>query len=358
MPKSLNLTRSNPEHLNVFERGVAEWNAWRDANPYILPVLKGEDFSGRNLAGADLTNTVLSGCKLTSADLTGAELYQAEFFRADLRGANLTEADMRGAKLHQTDLRGTFLTWADFFRADLIGTRVDSARFAGSRFEATTFADVDLSNAVDLDLANHTGPSSIDIATLRRSGTTISKAFLIGAGIPATFIDYGLSLIADLPAIQFDSVFISYSSDDEAFAKALHEVLERQQIRVWFAPEDMKPGARIHDQVDAAIRVYDRLLLILSQSSLRSDWVRTEMRKAVRRERRDQQRVLFPVSIVPYEVIAAWECFDSDLGIDLAAAVREYYIPSFENWRDPAVFDAGCAKVVAALRNARTAPGA
>src|SRR5204863_6644879 len=128
-------------------------------------------------------------------------------------------------------------------------------------------AEVDLSKAIDLDLANHTGPSSIDIATLRRSGTTVSRAFLLGAGIPTAFLDYGLSIIADLPAIEFESVFISYSSNDEAFARALREVLARQQIRVWFAPEDMKPGAGIHDQVDMAIRVYDRLLLILSPRS-------------------------------------------------------------------------------------------
>jgi uncharacterized protein YjbI with pentapeptide repeats len=356
MPKSLDLTRANPEHLEVFQRGVAQWNAWREANPYVLPVLKGEDFSGRNLAGADFTNTVLSGCKLRSADLSGAELYQAELFRSDLRDANLTEADMRGAKLHQADLRGTLLAWADLFRADFIGTQVDYARFAGSRCEATTFADVDFSKAIGLELANHTGPSSVDIATLRRSGNTVPRAFFVGTGIPATFLDYGLSIIADVPAIEFDSVFISYSSTDEAFAKALYEVLARQQIRVWFAPEDMKPGGRLHDQIDTAIRVYDRLLLILSQSSLRSDWVRTELGKAVRRERREQQRILFPVRIVSYDAVAAWECFDTDLGVDLAASVREYYIPNFENWRDLNAFDAGCAKVISALRNAPDNP--
>src|SRR4029077_3403641 len=45
MPQTLNLARANPEHLKMFELGVAEWNAWREANPYVLPVLTGKDFS-------------------------------------------------------------------------------------------------------------------------------------------------------------------------------------------------------------------------------------------------------------------------------------------------------------------------
>lgn len=356
MPQAFNNSRANPEHLAVFRRGVASWNAWREVNPYVLPVLAREDFSGLDLSGVDLTNTVLSGCKLVATNLTGAGLYQAELFRADLRDANLTEADMRGAKLHQTDLRGAVLEWADLFRADFIGTQVDKARFAGSRCETTTFADVDLSRAVDLQRANHTGPSNVDIATLGRSGASVPRAFLVGTGVPASFVDYGLSGITDVPAIQFESVFVSYSSVDEEFAKALHTVLARQQIRAWFAPEDMKPGSRIHEQIDAAIRVHDRLLLILSETSLRSNWVRTELRKAIGREKRERQRILFPVSIVSYHVVAAWECFDSDLGLDLATAVREYFIPDFSNWRDQATFEAGCAKVLAALRSAPEEP--
>ena len=29
-----------------------------------------------------------------------------------------------------------------------------------------------------------------------------------------------------------------------------------------------------------------------------------------------------------------WECFDADLGKDLAVEVREYFVPDFSKWRD------------------------
>jgi hypothetical protein len=38
----------------------------------------------------------------------------------------------------------------------------------------------------------------------------------------------------------------------------------------WFAPHNIQGGKKIHEQIDEAIRVYDRLLLILSENSMSS----------------------------------------------------------------------------------------
>jgi hypothetical protein len=41
-------------------------------------------------------------------------------------------------------------------------------------------------------------------------------------------------------------------------------------------------GARLHEQqIDQAIRVYDKLMLIISKASMESDWVRWELDKAI-----------------------------------------------------------------------------
>ena len=93
----MNYVDTNSEHLAVFRRGTAEWNAWREQNPYVLPVLRRQDFAGRDLSGANLANVVLSGCRFNHANLSGAKMYQVELYGADLRDANFTEADMRGA---------------------------------------------------------------------------------------------------------------------------------------------------------------------------------------------------------------------------------------------------------------------
>ena len=49
------------------------------------------------------------------------------------------------------------------------------------------------------------------------------------------------------------------------------------------------------DAMDEAIRVRDKLLLILSKNAIASDWVEDKVSKALAEERRRNQIVLFPV---------------------------------------------------------------
>jgi hypothetical protein len=97
---------------------------------------------------------------------------------------------------------------------------------------------------------------------------------------------------------------------------------------------DIKGGRKIHEQIDEAIHLHDRLLLILSEHSMWSEWVRTEIAKARTREPEEGKRVLFPVRLVDFERLRDWECFDGDTGKDSAREVREYFIPDFSNWTD------------------------
>jgi TIR domain len=68
-------------------------------------------------------------------------------------------------------------------------------------------------------------------------------------------------------------------------------------VRCWFAPHDLPIGAKTWDAIDAAIRVRDKLLLILSKDAINSEWVEDEVTKAFVEERRRNQLVLFPVRI-------------------------------------------------------------
>lgn len=47
----------------------------------------------------------------------------------------------------------------------------------------------------------------------------------------------------------------------------LHEKMRGEKLRVWFAPEDMQGGQKLIEQIDRAIQVNDRLLLVLSEHS-------------------------------------------------------------------------------------------
>jgi hypothetical protein len=303
---------ANEEHVEILRQGVGVWNRWREENPDVRPDLSEADLSRAYLRGADFSGAGLSWVDLREADLRGAYLIRACLSGADLREADLNEAYLMGADLSSAALG----------QADLSHAMVDS----------TTFANLDLSVAKGLETIHHDGPSYIDIHTIYRSCGKISEAFLRGAGVPDTFIAYVASLTGE--AIQYYSCFISYSTKDEAFAQRLHNDLQGKGVRCWFAPEDIKGGRKLYDQIDQAIRLHDKLLLVLSEHSVHSEWVITEIRRARKAELRDSRRKLFPIRLVDWETIQDWECFDADTGKDLAVEVREYFVPDFSHWKD------------------------
>jgi hypothetical protein len=168
------------------------------------------------------------------------------------------------------------------------------------------------------------------------------------AGVPEDFVTYMRSLVGK--AIEFYSCFISYSSKDEEFARRLHARMRQEGLRVWFAPEDIKGGQKLYEQIDRAIQLHDRLLIILSENSMRSEWVLTEIRRARKTEVKEGRRKLFPIRLVGYEEIGEWECFDADHGKELAVEVREYYIPDFSNWKNHDAFEREFGRLYKSLK--------
>jgi hypothetical protein len=212
--------------------------------------------------------------------------------------------------------------------------------------------NVDLRDACGLEEIEHRGPSEISISTIYRSQGKIPFRFLRGAGVPDIFIEYMYSLIG--AAFEFYSCFISYSTCDQEFAKRLHADLQDKGVRCWFAPHDAKAGQKLHEQVDQAIRLHEKLLLILSPNSIKSNWVRMEIRKAAKRQAQEKKDVLFPVSLAPFETLRKWECWDGDLAQDLASEIREYLIPDFCDWKNHDSYQKGFIKLLRDLRSGKT----
>jgi hypothetical protein len=129
---------------------------------------------------------------------------------------------------------------------------------------------------------------------LQQSGR-LPLAFLRGCGLPDRLLDYLPSLLDE--AIEYYSCFISYSSEDDAFAKRLHADLQNSGVRCWFAPEDIMIGDKFRQRIDEAIHVHERLLLILSSHSVSSKWVEKEVESAFEKEQRQKRTVLFPVRL-------------------------------------------------------------
>jgi hypothetical protein len=369
---------ANREHLRILKRGVKAWNAWREQNRSIRPDLSNADLSDTDLSNADLSRAILYEADLWKADLHGASLaaanlYGASLFEANLNGANLIVADLTRADLTAANLSEADLTEADFFRADLTeanlsradlteaglhGANLTEANLTGAtlshaEFVATVFGSTNLTAVQRLETCRHDGPSTLDHRTLARSGL-LPLAFLRGCGLPETLIEYLPSILGE--PFQFYSCFISYSSADEDFCRRLHGRLQDAGLRVWFAPHDIQGGRKLHEQIDTAIRVYDKLLLVLSPHSMQSPWVEFESRRARKREVAEQRRLLFPVRLVDYEAIKAWECFDADTAKDLATEIREYYIPDFMAWKDHDAFEAAVTRLLRDLKDPERKP--
>jgi len=338
---------ANPEHLAILKKGVKAWNQCRNENSKVTPVFFNADLSTANLSDAnlreaDLNGANLGGANLTRANLGRANLFRANLGRADLRGANLSGAYLREACLTWIDLRSADLLEANFSGADLGGanitwtsfTRTDlnEADFGGAVVGYTIFADVDLSGVKGLETVINRGPSSVGIDTIYKSKGKIPHIFLRGAGVPENFIEYMASLVGT--GIEFYSLFISYSTHDQEFAERLYADLQDKGVRCWFAPHKLQGGKKVHEQIDEAIRFYDKLLLILSPASMESEWVKAEIFKAREREIKEKWRVLYPIRLCSFEELRDWTLVDGDTGKDLAREIREYFIPDFSNWKD------------------------
>jgi len=331
---------ANEEHLAVLQQGVEVWNVWRRDHPEIRPDLHGADLRGADLEGAAFAKAYLHGAILLRAHLRGADLRSVDLIEADLRGTDFHDADLRGADLRLTYPRGANFRYADLRGADLRysdlrGARLGGADLGDALLEETIFADVDLSKASGLDSCRHFGPSIIDHRTLQQSGR-LPLSFLRGCGLPENLIDYLPSLLNQ--PIQFYSCFISYSSKDDEFARRLHADLQNESIRCWFAPEDMKIGDRIRTRIDEVIWLHEKLLLVLSENSINSDWVEKEVETVFEKEREAGSTVLFPIRLddAVMESKSGWA----------ADIKRSRHIGDFRAWKDHDAYQKGLKRLL------------
>ena len=337
---------ANPEHLAILKQGVEVWNRWvHEQGFYFTPELEGANLCGMDLRSVNLMSGRLHGANLAGVRLDRSDLSGAYFDNADLSGADISASRIYNAVFDFANLSGARLHVMEF-----VGTELDGAQFQNAIFGHTTFANCDLSRVRGLESIKHEAPSFITLDTIYKSRGKIPESFLRGCGVPESFITQMHALVGAEDGIQFYSCFISYSTKDEEFAKRLHGKMRDAHLRVWFAPEDMKAGRKLHEQIETAIRIYDKLLIVLSEASLQSEWVMTELRKAFKAERREGRRKLFPVRLVDMETIRAWECFDADSGKDLATELREYFIPDFSDWKNHDAFESAFARLLQDLR--------
>ena len=339
---------ADPEHLKILQQGVAAWNGWRLTTPRTLPDLSGTDLSYANLMSASfkpvvdklvedkLINADRIKAELSGYDLSGANLSRTNLYRANLIGTNLTMANLVGA-----NLVGTVLV-----AANLSGAKLSRANFSEAHFCWTVLTNTDLSEATGLEVVIHHGPSSIGIDTFFASRARISEIFLRGTGVPDIFIQYAASL-AGVP-FEFYSCFISYSTKDEDLALRLYTDLRAKKVSCWFAPEDLKTGDKFRVEIDDAIRGHEKLLLLLSEHSVKSDWVEKEVEAAFEKERKEKHTVLFPVCLdkAVMNIASGWP----------ADIRRTRHIGDFTQWKDHDAYQKAFDRLLRDLKAEKAPP--
>ena len=335
---------ANQEQLEILKQGAEVWNRWREENPDVEIDLSNAPLIEDNLAEANLFGANLTGAYLTGAILKWADLFGADLFGANLSGAVLVKADLGEADLTKADLQRAVL-----LRADLSGANLSETKFSNSLVVGTILADLDLVETIGLEEAKHHGPSTVGTNTLVLSKGKIPEAFLRGCGLSDWEIesaklynpDLSYEEIIDIQnrifdlrnrqAIQISNIYISYSHADSRFVDKVERALNKKGVRFWRDIHDATAG-RLEKQIDRAIRHNPTVLLVLSEKSIKSDWVEYEVRTARELEKDTERDVLCPVALDD-----SWK--DSPWPKRLMEQVMEYNILDFSDWEDDSKFE-------------------
>lgn len=134
------------------------------------------------------------------------------------------------------------------------------------------------------------------------------------------------------------SCFISYSWRDKDFAAHLHGDLQEVGVRCWLDAKEIRVGDSISEQINRAIQAHDKLLLVLSRSSIHSSWVQTEIRKAFDLEHARDGTVLFPVRLDD-------SVFQTEGTPDLDR-LKDRLIIDFSGWQDKTQYQRAFSRLV------------
>ena len=317
--------------------------------------LNGANLHGANLSEADLSGDALSRANLSRANLTLANLASTNFIEANLEGATLVAAN-----LYAANLGGANLINADLTLANLMVTNLEKANFEKAMVYRTHFADLDLRQVIGLENLVHGGPSTLGTDTIARSTGKIPEIFLRGCGLSDLDIEYAKVFNPELDnedinrivykiydiratqAIQISPLFISYSHADSAFVDKLETYLNKQGIRFWRDIHDAIAGP-LEKQIDRAMRLNPTVILILSENSLKSDWVEHEVRAARELGKKMGRDVLCPVALDDSWKSSPWPK-------RLMEQVMEYNILPFSSWKDDTTFKQTFVKLIDGLQ--------
>ncbi len=107
----------------------------------------------------------------------------------------------------------------------------------------------------------------------------------------------------------------------------------------------MKIGDRFQERIEESIRLFDKIMIVLSENSVVSRWVEREVDAASEREGRENRTLLFPIRIDDAIMDAAqpW-----------AADIRRLrHIGDFARWKDRQAYDRALERLLRHLQHTK-----
>lgn len=291
------------------------------------------DLSSSHLGRALLSGANLSYSGLQYVNLEGANLSGANLSYTDLSWGNLTGANLRGANLTATSLKLADLTGADLRGATFSGADLESAVFLNTSLGFTRLVNCDLSMAIGLDMAVHSGPSAITLDTIARSGGRISRAFLAGAGVAEPLLA-AQEVMRGVNRTYPTTLIIGSISDGE-LAGRLRSGLAESHIPAWVLAADDEAAVQSGHILFEHTPHYDQLVLLCTAQSLESPQTSTYLAQLAGGQRASGQALA---------TVAADDVF-YQRDDRLCSLLREGRVLDFRGWEKASAFEASLASL-------------
>jgi len=271
-------------------------------------------FTWSKFLESDLIDTRFINCVIVELELCDIVIEDSSFIGCreildlTIRGnwkRFLTFQDCYIAYLDIEPIKNSIPEKFEFFDCIVNESSFDRIDFSNSRFLNCTLSTNQFTScilSVSTFTENNNTPGSefnqIDLRTILNSVNQPINVLENIFGIHNSEIkDYVYGLTSK---IEFQSIFISYSFKDKAFAKQINEELNKKGIMTFLWEKDSPGGATLKEIMSGNINAKDRILFIASKDSLKSSACQFELSEGRKKQNLTWENVLFPIHVDNY----------------------------------------------------------
>ena len=239
-------------------------------------------------------------------------------------------AELRAIWLKDIEFRNVSFEYSELFLQDDFNSGENSAKFINCKFNNASlrenhFEDFTFSNCsfndTDFRDAHFKGAQFIDCKFdgAKMFGSTRDGCKFVNSN--CSLIDYSKngdgSLIRYFSEGEFDRViykigspdgekapklFLCHASSDKSIVSAFAQEIKLKGIDIWFDSWEIKVGESLIDKIERGIEESNFMIIFLSSNSIKSNWVRTELKAGLVRDIEGKGIEVLPVILDDCEI--------------------------------------------------------